>query len=846
MIYLTNLFKHWAYKLFAPGVLLREKYEAFRALLEKDKRSHELVAELQQHYYDQITVDFAAIEAKCEELSSCVSQMVQCLMKLCPTCYLGLWDYFRKIDFYVKLALSRTVQPFSPPFVLWLEKIDRDAPPSLTGNKALNLSVAKNLLGQNVPDGFVVTANAFNYFMEANDLRAEIESRLALVDIRDMGMLERVSAELQEIIGGASVPEPIVTEISGALSTFQEHNSDGLRFCVRSSAVGEDSRNSYAGQYQSHLNVPMGEVVDSYKRVIASKYSPGALHYRISRGELDPETPMAVLVLRMVDAKASGIVYTRDPTDRETNKLFIHVVEGLGSGLVEGSVSSEVIKAAKTAPHRLEKSEDAQVEADATVGPKRGDPSGETVLTDGLAKDLVQWALQLENSMGYAQDIEWCLDNLDQLYIVQSRPLVMETSARRDYGRLNTPAESAVLLKGGIRASGGIAVGVVWNIEAGDNLTEVPGAAVLVAGRALPHYAIVMDRINALVTDVGSNAGHLVAIARELGVPALVNTGSASEILATGRTVTVDADSMTIYEGAVQLPESSQDAGAALRPAETPFGKRLEKALKHISKLNLVDPKSGDFLPESCRTFHDIVRFCHEKSIHEMFTLGEPGSRGARSSKRLKSQVPIVVYLLDVGGGLEGKVSEGKEVTIDAILSRPFRKVWKGLTHPDIIWRPEVAHFNWKEFDRFSHGLIRPDSVQLASYAVVSNDYLNFHIHFGYHFVIVDSLCSDEPEDNYIMVRFAGGGGEPTSRFMRVQFLEEVFSRLGFEVEKKGDLIDAQMNKCECDRIGRILESVGILLGCTRLLDLSLKDRSEVHELVERYFSGDYTLSPIR
>jgi pyruvate,water dikinase len=369
---------------------------------------------------------------------------------------------------------------------------------------------------------------------------------------------------------------------------------------------------------------------------------------------------------------------------------------------------------------------------------------------------------------------------------------------------------------------------------------------VLVAKNALPDYVTVMGKVAALVTDTGSVAGHLATIARELGIPALVNTGSATEVLASGRIVTVDAGSRTVYEGRARVSELFPGPGGrASRLAEGPAARKLAEALELISPLNLVDPKADDFVPEGCRTFHDILRFSHEKSVMEMFSLGKGGSRRVKGAKRLKCDIPIVVYLLDLGGGLDPAVAEKREINGEAIRSLPFRALWRGLGHPGIYWRPDVVHFDWKEFDRLSGGFVKHDSIQLGSYAIVSGDYLNFHIHFGYHFVVVDALCTPEPENNYLLLQFAGGGAKVSLRIMRVRFLEEVLSRLGLKTETTGDLIDAQLMRCGPEEMMKTLEKIGILLGCTRVLDMDLKDDSQVRELVERFFRGDYALSPL-
>jgi pyruvate,water dikinase len=174
--------------------------------------------------------------------------------------------------------------------------------------------------------------------------------------------------------------------------------------------------------------------------------------------------------------------------------------------------------------------------------------------------------------------------------------------------------------------------------------------------------------------------------------------------------------------------------------------------------------------------------------------------------------------------------------------------VWKGLSDPGIYWDPDVQHYDWQEFFRISgtNSFARPDSKFLGSYAIISHDYLNFNIHFGFHFVVLDTLCGQELDANYILLRFAGGGGDPYPRFLRLKFLEGILSHHGFNVEKKGDMIDAQLSRNDRQTLEAKLEVVGKLLGCTRVLDMSLKDGSQVEELVERFMNGIYDFNPLQ
>ena len=848
-MYIKNLFKHWTYKIFAPGLLLREKYEAFRNLLESDKKSHELIAELEQIYYDQIKIDLAAVKKRSKQLSSQLAEVVESLIKLCPTCYVNLGDYFRKIDFYIKLALEPESFDFSPPFFLALDEITAEDR-SLTGNKAFNLAMARQKLALPVPRGFVITANSYHYFIEANDLGQKINENLAQMDISSTDSLERASHELRRLILTAEIPEEIEAGMSDACKNISLEDGDTLRVSVRSSARGEDSKTSFAGQYKTVLNIGIDQIAAAYKEVVASKYSPQALFYRINHGLWDQEVPMAVLVLEMIDARASGVIYTSDPSDPHGDKILLHTIWGMGELLVAGKVTPSIVTVTRQPPHQIERTETvvqtlkaiSSEGGDLQLVPGKNDQPASLALSDESVLRLSEWAMKLEELHGMSQDIEWCMAESGELFLLQARPLKVEDSDRQPIDCRNLAVEHRILLSGGTRASSGIGAGVVHQVQGAADLKSMPAGAVLVSKTASPDFVQVIGKLNGVVTDIGSAAGHFASVAREFGVPMLVNTGTATQRLVQGGEVTLYADAKVVYQGKVpQLLES--ECAEKFVPPDSRFAKKLQKILGYISPLNLVDPMADNFAPEGCKTFHDILRFAHEKAVQEMFRLGDRGSRRARGAKKLISEIPITVNLLDLKNGLCPDARVKKEVGIDEITSVPLRAVWKGLSHPDIYWEPNLPHFDWQEFDRISAGIVNID--RLGSYAIISRDYLNLNIHFGYHFVVLDTLCGDEIEANYIMLRFTGGGANFSSRVLRVSFLAEVLSYHGFEVEKKGDLIDARLSRDVREALTGKLEAIGILLGCTRLLDMALQDGSDVDRLVAKFLSGEYALSPI-
>lgn len=347
-----DLFQHWTYKIFLPGTALRKKYEAFKSLLNYDKKAHELMAELEEIYHNQIKVDFKAIEKTYHALSRSISGLIENFSHMCPSCHPDLKDYFKKLDGYIRFIFKPETYDFSPPYTLPLNEATPDDH-LLVGGKAPNLSVMKRNLQLPVPKGFVITTRAFNFFIEFNKLREPIDERLSSIDINSPAGLSTASTELTDLIMNAQIPSEIQKEILEACHSLQASTGRKMRLAVRSSAVSEDMRSSFAGQYRTVLNVTGDGVLDAYKAVIASKYTPRALYYRINYGLLDMETPMAVIVLEMIDAAVSGVMYTEDIEGSAPNRIAIHAIWGLGELLVGGKVSPDIIGVEKSEEIRI-------------------------------------------------------------------------------------------------------------------------------------------------------------------------------------------------------------------------------------------------------------------------------------------------------------------------------------------------------------------------------------------------------------------------------------------------------------------------------------------------------------
>ncbi len=815
-----TLFKYWTYQFFAPGTLAKKKYEAFKQILVADRQAHIHLAELEEIYYGDKEVDCFRIVNIYENLSAEVKKMVKGLMELAPFRYASLKDYFKKIDFYCRLVLEPKYYSISPPFILDPDS-DADVSEILLGGKGYNLFRLTKELNLPVPHFFVITTHAFFYFLECIDGISLLKQELSRISISDPKKLEAGSQRILSHLRNTEIPTFLRAEIEKALEK-RFSNVSRKKFSVRSSAVAEDSSSSFAGQYLSVIGVPGSEVVASYKRVLESKYTSNAIFYRIKNGYCDLETPMAVIVQEMIEPLCAGVAYSQDPGLDKGGTILIFASHGLGENVVSGKTRPEEI--------RIDRGK-MTVESDSGMARC-------PFLNNHILLRLASWLMDIEKLLGCPIDMEWCLAQDEQPRILQARPLGLKSNPETQSLVKKINITDKPIMSGGQSASGGCASGRIHKVTSRSELISIQKGAILLSRTAPPDYVMVFDRIKAMISEEGSPASHCASVAREMGIPYICGLKGAMEGLKHGQIVTVDADRCAIFPGVLEECASYKNK-ARTEAKQKPVFSMLKQLMELACKLNLVDPNSKDFRPEGCRSIHDIIRFVHETSMREMFSIGDQAGFGGKGVKKLRDSLPLLFYVLDVGGGLKDEAGDVEEITIGHVASIPMKAFWKGLSDPSIKWS-ETHHFAWEDYDKIvlAGGIVSVDSAQLSSYAILASDYMNLNIRFGYHFVQIDALCTQDRDTNYIKFRFSGGGGTTEGKFLRTQFLLYVLRKLGFEADNTGELVDGKISQISCDRSQEILVQLGRLVGITKLMDIHLKPDTDVTSLAEDFLQG--------
>ena len=454
-------------------------------------------------------------------------------------------------------------------------------------NASLGEMISQLPSGVKVPTGFATTAHAFREFLKFEGLTERINARLAALDTEDVRALAEAGAEIRAMVEQQPFPADLEQAIRAAFATLVNGN-DQATFAVRSSATAEDLPDaSFAGQQETFLNVHgIDEVLHKTREVFASLYNDRAISYRVHKGFAHADVALSAGVQRMVrsDLGAAGVMFTIDTESGFEDVVFITSSYGLGETVVQGAVNPDefyvhkpMLRAGKRALIRRNLGSKLIQMAFSTAEEKaQGGHLVKTIdvpveqrnrysLSDADVEQLAHYALVIEQHYGRPMDIEWGKDGTDgQLYILQARPETVKSQAKGQAElRYKLKGHGTVLTEG--RAIGQkIGTGPVRIVHNISEMDKVQPGDVLVTDMTDPNWEPVMKRASAIVTNRGGRTCHAAIIARELGIPAVVGCGDATERLKDGTLVTVacsEGDTGRIYDGLLETEVTEVQRG---------------------------------------------------------------------------------------------------------------------------------------------------------------------------------------------------------------------------------------------------------------------------------------------
>ncbi|MBU0894721.1 MAG: phosphoenolpyruvate synthase [Nanoarchaeota archaeon] len=451
-------------------------------------------------------------------------------------------------------------------FVKWFSELNKNSGP-VAGGKGANLSEIYNLKVQ-VPPGFVITAQAYDYFIKKANLDKEIKELISTINYENTKQLDEVTKKIRDKILKAEIPKEMEEEILESYENLggSEHESikrgqahDILRtasepifVAVRSSATTEDlAEASFAGQQDSFVNIKGNDnLLEHIKKCFASLFTSRATYYRNKKGFKNEQTSLAVVIQKMVDSDKSGVIFSKDPSYKNDN-VTIEAVWGLGEGIVSGritpdsyTISKELEILNKTiAEKKIAITRDSSGEK--SIVKLREEKSKYQVLKEHEIKKLADIALKLEGHYKKPQDIEFAIEG-EEIYIVQTRPIT--TIGKKAEGEKELKGEPILI---GLAASPGIASGKIIIIKEVSDLQKIKQGDILVTKMTNPDMVVAMQKSAAIITDEGGRTSHAAIVSREMGIPAVVGTQEATTKLKEKEIVTVNGFTGKIYKGKI-------------------------------------------------------------------------------------------------------------------------------------------------------------------------------------------------------------------------------------------------------------------------------------------------------
>ena len=461
---------------------LRERFTHFNRLINQNGQLLKEINDLEEKSLGEYLFDINYVHQTVDRIVTGVSSLIDEMIAIGGEEYEPLLARFKSINRELDWILAGHREIEKSDYTIRYRKLNSKYV-NITGGKNAQLGELATKLSLPVPHGFAITAWAYKRFMDAGNLQARISKRISSINIRKYEDLIKFSEEIREMILINSVPDDLTSDINDCMNSLLDRTYYPS-FSVRSSAIGEDSHHSFAGQYATYLNVHTDNIIEKYRQVLASKFGPKAIYYYLSHDLSESDMAMCVGCVGMIDAAVSGVIYTRNPVDRSGDYLLISAIYGLGTYLVEGTITPDSFRVDRGSCEIISASL-ARKQVQLVMDPDGGTmdvpiPEADQdipVLSQDQVNKLTEMALKIEAHYSCPQDIEWVIDKQGQPFILQTRPLaLMDTSSTETDP---DTAQFEVLTSGGITVCPGAGAGKLYHIDSAEELPDVPNGAVL-------------------------------------------------------------------------------------------------------------------------------------------------------------------------------------------------------------------------------------------------------------------------------------------------------------------------------------------------------------------------------
>lgn len=840
-------------KISTEDISLKEKYRQFQKLLVNNEDAHNSMSILSEMIKLKKPFSSGYALKNLDELLDSTEKMVNDLIELAGPSYKILVDKLNSIRLMSSTALVPRIKG-SHDFSDYdtdsnISKLSNNQSDDIqyyynlnqiseknivqVGNKMARLGEIKNILNIPVPDGFCLSVLLFDDIIKSNNIKQKLSDIFFNLDYNNQEKVRYACHQAQALIISSDLPiqiENIILE--GFDQTFQ--NKD-VAVAVRSSAFGEDSeQHSFAGLHLTLLNVKREYIVDSVLKVLISLYSPQSVTYRYLSGIREEDMPMSVGCLQMVNCKAAGVLFTQDPLGKKRG-IIVQSAWGLGSQIADGTIIPQ--------EYLIEKKDNQITIIRSEI------PSTDTQkpnLTHNELTILYDYSQKIVEYFGSPQDIEWALGNDGIVYILQSRKLKIDEdipSFNIDFNDFIHNSNSKLLINKGECSAAGISSGKVYKVRTIQDINRIKEGQIVVTRSHMIELTSVIHLISGIITEVGSSTSHLSIIAREMNLPFLSNADNAIDLLQEGAEVTLIAHEKKVLSGNL-IPELKifgllEDKYSKYE--NSPLYLIWSKLTSYLFYLNLKDAESPDFNINNCQSLHDIIRFTHEQSMRSMFSIHNTANLNQIKSRKFIFDVPIDLYVIDIGGGLSK--TESQSISIEDVVSAPFRSLVEGMTTQGLSWKGYV-YLDTKGLSEMIMNNIAGNNAlnsdtNMKSYAIITENYLNFFSQLGYHFTRLDALVSNRINKNYITFTFRGGAANIIKKVRRLQAIAGILDHYGFSTIINDDNVKATIRSIPKSDVLNHLTMFGKLMAAVRNADAAMLSDAHIEIFIQNFINGE-------
>lgn len=741
----------------------------------------------------------------------------------------------------VQAILNKGATPLSGPLLLQYNAMD-DRHNVIVSPNLYKLKAMREAHPEFMPRGFVVTGAAWWRYFNNPDMHDEID-RIMLISQDDPSSYAEAAATIRERIGASfSLPDDLVTAVSETLAGYPELDIPGHILLLRCLPVRMEHGALVIPEQVLHTPADVQSVLKAIRASLAATYRPRAIIYRLKRGICDRAMPMCIALTLIPEVHARGSAHRKLET-RNSGEIFVHVRRDFATPPAWPSQASDERAALPgDVLARVEEQVRAALDCFADA-PVRGN-----------------W-----------HEIFWAASESGRLYILGVNalpdPLVPDEPAQTHragslpqagpdpFDCANVP-ELAACLEGGVSTYPGSAAGRVFPVRNLQDALSFPLGDILALQRASPRWSFLLDFASGAVAGDGTGNGMFARTARRYGRPTILRQPQAFEFLARGERVRIVANAnhppricpesehadrqgcatesdrpANVPGAAYPLEKTDLRGGAA--PQWLPSSELAEMARELAPKvvnLTLPDSDDLDFRAENCRTFYDILTYCHVNAVREMFraSASSRGNSGA-PAKQLVCDVPKQFWIINLDDGFSDTIT-GPVVRLEQIASLPMRALWEGFTDKPWEGPPQLDAKGFLSvlFEASVNPSLDPAS-QSTQYTeknvfLIARRFCSMRCRFGFHFLSMDCLLGERERERFIIFQFKGGAANMARRIRRVHFVAELLSQFDFATEIVGDTLTARLEAGGETSFLSALRVLGYLTMHTRQLDMIMGD----------------------